>query len=83
MPKSRVRKKPVYTPPPTKSPRRKVSPPWDAPAMVACFVNGLVWIVLYYVTESNMPVLSTLGAWTLVCGFGLIIAGVILSTNWR
>jgi Cell division protein CrgA len=83
VPKSRVRKKPVYTPPPTKSPRRKVSPAWVAPTMVACFVIGLVWIVLYYVTESNMPVLSTLGAWNLVCGFGLIIVGVILSTNWR
>ena len=83
MPKSRVRKKPVYTPPPTKSPRRKVSPAWVAPTMVACFIVGLVWIVLYYVTESKMPVLSTLGAWNLVCGFGLIIAGVILSTNWR
>jgi uncharacterized membrane protein len=51
--------------------------------MVACFVVGLVWIVLYYVTQSDMPVLSTLGAWNLVCGFGLIIVGVILSTNWR
>lgn len=83
MPKSRVRKKPVYTPPPAKSARRKVSPAWVAPTMVACFVVGLVWIVLYYVTQSDMPVLSTLGAWNLVCGFGLIIAGVILSTNWR
>ena len=83
MPKSRVRKKPVYTPPPTRSPKRKVSPPWLAPTMVACFLVGLAWIALYYVTQSNMPVLRALGGWNLVCGFVLIVAGVVLATRWR
>ena len=69
MPKSRVRKKPVYTPPPAKaSARRAVSPVWLAPAMIACFVVGLAWISLYYVTQANMPVLRTLGGWNLVIG---------------
>ena len=83
MPKSRVRKKPVYTPPPTKSAKRKVSPPWLAPTMIACFVVGLVWIALYYVTQANMPGLRVLGAWNLVGGYSLIVAGVVLATNWR
>ncbi len=83
MPKSRVRKKPVYTPPTTaRSARRKVSPPWLAPTMIACFVLGLVWIALYYVTQADMPGLRSLGGWNLVCGFALIIAGVILATRW-
>jgi hypothetical protein len=51
--------------------------------MLVCLVVGLVWIVLYYLTQANMPLLSALGAWNLVCGFGLIIAGVILSTRWH
>jgi len=83
VPKSRVRKKAVYTPPPTRSPKRKVSPPWVAPTMLACLVIGLAWIALYYVTQANMPGLSTLGAWNLVGGLSLIIAGVVLSTRWR
>jgi Cell division protein CrgA len=85
VPESRVRKtkKPVYTPPPSKSARRKVSPPWLAPTMLVCFVVGLAWIALYYITQANMVGLRTLGAWNLVCGFGLIVAGVILATNWR
>ena len=84
MPKSRVRKKPVYTPPPAKtSARRKVSPPWLVPTMLACFVVGLAWITLYYVTAANMPGLRELGAWNLVGGFGLIVVGVVLATNWR
>jgi len=51
--------------------------------MIVCFVVGLAWIALYYVTQADMPGLRTLGAWNLVCGFGLIVAGVILATNWR
>ena len=83
MPKSRVRKKPVYTPPPTRSSKHKVSPVWLAPVMVACLLIGLAWIALYYVTQANMPVLSALGGWNLVCGFCLIVAGVVLATQWR
>ena len=83
MPKSRVRKKPVYTPPTTRSPKRKVSPPWLAPTMVGCFLVGLAWIALYYVTQANIPGLRTLGGWNLVCGFVLIVAGVVLATRWR
>ena len=83
MPKSRVRKKPVYTPPPTRSPKRKVSPVWLAPTMVACLMLGLAWIALYYVTNGGPSWMSPLGVWNLVCGFGLIVAGVVLSTQWR
>jgi Cell division protein CrgA len=84
VPKSRVRKKPVYTPPPTKaSAKRKVSPAWLVPTMIASFVVGLVWISLYYITQADMPVLRSLGGWNLVGGFALIVAGVILATNWR
>jgi hypothetical protein len=82
VPKSRVRKKPVYTPPP-RSARRKTSPPWLAPAMVACLVVGLVWIALYYITNGDLAGMSVLGFWNLVIGFVLIIAGVVLSTQWR
>jgi uncharacterized membrane protein len=82
VPKSRVRKKPVYTPPPTRSARRKVSPPWLVPTMIGCFLVGLAWISLYYVTQSDMPLLRSLRAWNLVGGFALIVAGVVLATRW-
>ena len=83
MPESRVRKKKVYTPPPTRSKKRQVSPPWLAPTMIACFIIGLAWISLYYVTAASMPGLSSLGGWNLVCGFSLIVVGVVLATRWR
>jgi hypothetical protein len=82
VPKSRVRKKAVYTPPP-RSVRAKVSPPWLAPVMVACLVIGLAWIALYYITNGNLAGMSALGGWNMVVGFTLIIVGVVLSTRWR
>ena len=83
MPKSHVRKKAVYTPPPSRSPKRAVSPPWLAPTMIVTFVLGLAWIALYYVTQADMPVLRSLGGWNLVIGFALIVTGVILATRWQ
>jgi hypothetical protein len=50
--------------------------------MVGCFLVGLAWISLYYVTQSDMPLLRVLGGWNLVCGFALIVAGVVLATRW-
>ena len=83
MPKSRVRKKPVYTPPPTRSLRRKTSPRWLPIAMVACLLVGLAFIVQYYATNGGMVGLSVLTYWNMVIGFVLIITGVVLATQWR
>jgi hypothetical protein len=83
VPKSRVRKRTVYTAPPPKTARRKVSAPWVGPAIVVCLVVGLAWIVTYYLSQGSVPGMSALGAWNLVVGFAFIIAGVTLSTVWR
>ncbi len=68
MPKSRVRKKPVYTPPAAQSKKRAVSPVWLAPTMIACLVLGLAWIALYYITQADMPGLSRSAAGTWSAG---------------
>ena len=59
-----------------------VSPRWLVPVMLACFILGLLWIVAYYIAP-GMPVMSTLGNWNMVIGFGLIMVGFGLSTKWR
>ena len=82
MPKSRVRKKAVYTPPP-RSAKSKVSPRWLVPTMVASLLIGLTWIAVFYVTSGDLPVMSALGNWNLLVGFAFIIGGVVLSTRWR
>ena len=82
MPKSRVRTKAAYTPPPTRSSKKRVSPRWVAPFMVGCFLVGIIWLVIFYVTGGSLPVKS-FGNWNLLIGFWFIIAGFMASTQWR
>jgi formate/nitrite transporter FocA (FNT family) len=81
VPKSRVRSKTVYRPPPRRG-RSKVSPRWLVPAMLASLLIGLAWIAIYYVSQASLPI-APLGAWNLAVGFVFIIGGVTLSTKWR
>lgn len=85
MPKSKVRKKEApYVPPAllNAAPLPKESPRWLAPAMVGSFLVGLVWIVTFYVSNTNYPIPS-IHAWNMVIGFGWVAAGFVLATRWR
>ena len=84
MPKSRIRKKADFTPPPSKTGTaiKLGNRNWVAPLMLAFFIVGLAWIVLFYVTQGSLPI-GALAVWNLVVGFAFIIAGVALSTKWR
>ncbi|GHJ40277.1 cell division protein CrgA [Streptomyces sp. TS71-3] len=84
MPKSRIRKKADFTPPPTKQAAaiKLTNRAWVAPAMLAMFLVGLAWIVVFYVTDGDLP-LSSLGNWNIVVGFGFIAAGFGVSTQWK
>jgi hypothetical protein len=81
VPKSRVRTKAVYTPP-SRSSKAKVSPAWLAPTMLATLIIGLVWIVLFYVSQQKLPI-SALGPGNLVVGFAFLVTGVVLATKWH
>ena len=87
MPESKGRdKKPAYTPPPTRGERKTAklgSPSWLAPTMVALFVIGLAWIVVYYIAGATLPVMKDIGWWNVIIGFGLIFVGFGMSTRWR
>ena len=87
MPKSRIRKKVKeertvqaqvvqLTPEPTESPR------WLAPVMLAMFLLGLAWIVVYYITQTKYPI-PNLGAWNMGIGFIFVGIGFSLATRWR
>ena len=85
MPVSKKRKKPVYpvTVEPGAAPRRRPSPVWLAPLMLALFLIGIVWLVVFYLSEGNMPLTGGLGNGNLLIGFGFIVLGFALSTQWR
>ena len=58
------------------------SPKWLAPTMVAGFLIGLFWIVVFYVTQTRYPI-PNIGSWNMLIGFGFIGIGFGLATRWR
>ncbi|MCH0538751.1 cell division protein CrgA [Streptomyces sp. MUM 203J] len=85
MPKSRIRKKADYTPPPAAKQATTIKltqRSWVAPVMLALFAIGLAWIVVFYVTDGRLPV-ESLGNWNIVVGFGFIAGGFAVSTQWK
>ena len=92
MPESKKRKQPERTARPagsaaTAKPVKKgPSPRWLAPLMLALFGIGVLWLVVFYITQGRMgglPYASEWDNWNLLVGFGFIIAGFGLSTQWR
>jgi hypothetical protein len=81
VPKSRVRSKPVYTPP-SRSAKAKVSPRWLVPTMLGSLIVGLAWIVIFYVSQQDLPI-KAFGQGNLVVGFAFLVTGVVLSTKWH
>ncbi|MFJ9176872.1 cell division protein CrgA [Streptomyces sp. NPDC102360] len=85
MPKSRIRKKADYTPPSASKQAANIkltNRGWVAPAMLALFLIGLVWIVVFYVADGTLPI-KALGNWNIVVGFGFIAGGFGVSTQWK
>ena len=91
MPESRRRKKSAYTPPSEKVsseesqkrvPVRIGGSRWLAPVMVAMFIIGLAWIVIWYISPEN-PVMGPLAGWNVAIGFVFIGIGFLLSTKWE
>ena len=83
MPKSRLRRRRLFTPPQERGGAVRVgNPRWLVPLMVACFVVGLLWVVVYYITQTEYPI-GGIGLWNMGIGFGLIIVGFVISTRWK
>jgi hypothetical protein len=85
VPKSRVRKTEVFTPPPKRSANKRVSPRWLAPTMVSFMLVGVLWLVLGYITNYAFPGMDSLGSQggNLIEGFALLVVGLGLATQWR
>jgi len=61
---------------------RTTSRVWVAPVMLACWLLGLAWLVVFYVAGQDIPVMDDLGNWNLLIGMGLIAVGFVVSTQW-
>lgn len=91
MPESKRRKKDAFTPPPSKGERKVArigSPSWLAPTMVACFIMGLAYLVVFYIAGPDVPFMNTVGGSlnalvNVGIGFAFIMVGFVLATKWK
>ena len=53
--------------------------------MLGCFLVGLVWIVIYYVTsqDATVPLISELGNYNLLVGVAFMAVGFVYATHWE
>jgi hypothetical protein len=58
------------------------SPSWLAPVMLANFIVGLIWIVVFYISGTAYPI-PGIGAWNILVGFGFVGVGFSLATRWH
>ena len=59
-----------------------MNPRWLVPTMVGLMVLGVLWVVVYYVTQGEYPV----GAWgyyNVAAGMGFLLAGFLVATRWQ
>ncbi|RZS37550.1 uncharacterized protein UPF0233 [Herbihabitans rhizosphaerae] len=89
MPKSKVRKKAVYTAPADKRTPVKIksagpSHPIYVIVMLGLMVLGLAWLVVQYIAKEDIPVMRDLADWhNFAIGFALMIAGLLMTMRWR
>jgi hypothetical protein len=87
MPKSKVRKKAVYTPPASdnRTPVKVQGP--TSPVYVGIFLflmlAGLAWLVVNYLASDAIPFMAALGPWNFAIGFSLIVIGLLMTMRWR
>jgi len=43
---------------------------------------GLIWIIVFYVSQSQLPI-PNLGSWNILIGFGIMFIGFLMTTRWR
>jgi hypothetical protein len=58
------------------------NPVWFKPVMFGFMLVGLVWIIVFYISQGSLPIPS-LEAWNILVGFGIAFIGFLMTTRWR
>lgn len=85
MPESRSRKKKKSAPgsAPEQVAKPKGGGRWVVPTMCTLLLLGLAWIVVFYLSEGDLPGMRELGDWNLLVGMGMIMLGLLTAMKWE
>ena len=63
------------------------NPAWFAPVIFGLMILGLLWIMVYYISQTLYPLGSgtplDLGPGNIMVGFGLMMVGFAFLTRWK
>lgn len=62
-----------------------VNPVWFKPIMFGFMLLGLLWIIVFYVSNGQFPIpFGTEGSsWNILIGFGIAFIGFMMTLWWR
>lgn len=87
MPRSKVRKKAAYTPPPQRHTPVRVharsSHPLYTGVMLGLLILALAWVIVYHLAGDKVAFMLELGNWNFMIGFALMLAGLFMTMRWR
>lgn len=55
---------------------------WFKPVMFGFMLLGLIWIIVFYVSNNTLPI-PGIGAGNILIGFGIMFVGFLMTTRWR
>jgi hypothetical protein len=55
---------------------------WFKPIMFGFMLIGLIWIIVFYVSNQQLPV-PQWSSWNILVGFGIMFVGFLMTTRWR
>jgi hypothetical protein len=58
------------------------NPVWFKPIMFGLMLLGLLWIIVYYISQTALPI-PELGDGNILVGFGIMFVGFLMTTRWR
>ena len=86
----KIRKRPAKPAIPDSVKAKKANegnPAWFLPVTLGLLILGLIWIMVYYISQTLYPLGSgtpiDLGAGNIMVGFGLMMAGFAFLTRWK
>ena len=66
----------------TRTVERGPNPVWFKPVMFGFMLIGLIWIIVFYLSQTQLPI-PALGSWNILVGFGIMFIGFLMTTRWR
>ena len=68
--------------PETRSGEQAPNAIWFKPVMFGFMLIGLIWIIVFYISQGSLPIAS-LSTGNILIGFGIMFIGFLMTTRWR